>query len=56
MSNSLHGTHLVHRGAQTRLIGTKPDKDTVPGKADEHWSTLVPLSLVLSGLDDVKRS
>ena len=35
MSGSSHGTNLVHRGAQTRLIGTKPDKSTIASKIND---------------------
>ena len=30
------GTNLVHRGAQTRLVGTKPDKSPVPSMTNHH--------------------
>ena len=50
------GTHLVHRGAQTRLIGTKPDKTSLPEENNCYLSHLVLFSLLLSGLESVKRS
>jgi hypothetical protein len=56
MSSLFNGTDLAHRGAQTRRIGTESDKTSLPEEACGNWSSLVLFSLLLSGLEAVKRS
>ena len=56
MSRLFNGTDLAHRGAQTRPIGTKPDKTSSSEEAAGNQSLLVPFSPVLSGLESAKRS